>query len=107
AALVDEDVGGVAPAHQVLARARVAGDDDAPAAPLEVEAERRLDRVVLDEKRAHLDAAHVHEPALLDLRHADPGRLALAHVGAAHLDVPAEVVEELLDLPAGAGGTPD
>src|SRR5207245_9960285 len=74
-ALVDEAVDALRPAHEVLAGPRVAGDDDAPAAALEVEAVRRLHRVVLDEERAHRDAAGLDQPALLDLRHAHVRRL--------------------------------
>ena len=39
-----------------------------------------------------------HDLAFLDLGDLHEGRLALVHVGAAHLDVPVEILEELVDL---------
>src|SRR5215510_5326721 len=99
AALVDEAVHALAPADQVLRRTRVAGDDHAAAAALEQKAHGRLHRVVVHVEGAHGDSAHLEDLALLELSNGNTGPLALHHVMAADLDVPVEVVEELLHLP--------
>src|SRR5438477_21580 len=83
--------------------ARVTGDDQAAALGVEAIAEGRLDGVVLDEERRHAQAVALEDAALLDLGHLHAGRLALVHVRAPDLDVPLEVVQQLVDLAAGAG----
>src|SRR5262249_50128287 len=107
AALVDQAVDAVAPAREVLARARVARDDHRPAAALEPEAEGRLDRFVLDQEGADSHGAGLEDLPLLDLGDAHVRRPPLVHVRAAHLDVPAQVVEQLVDLALRPGGSPD
>src|SRR5262249_40225183 len=107
AALVDQAVDAVAPAHEVFARACIARDDDRPAAAVEAEAEGRLDRIVLDQERAHPNGPGVEDLSLLDLGDAHHRRPPIVHVRATHLDVPVEIVEQLVDLSLRAGRAPD
>src|SRR3972149_1665274 len=106
AAFVDEAVHALAPADEVLGRPRVARDHDAPAAALEAVAEGGLDGVVVDAEGAHRHAAGLEDLALLDLRHRHARALALDHVGAADLDVPAAEVGEPVHLSLRPGRPP-
>ena len=92
---------------RVLAGPRVAGDHQAPPLAVEAVAERRLDGIVLDQERGDLHAVAIEDLALLDLGDAHRRWLAVDHVPAAHLDVPVQVVEQLVHLPPRAGGAVD
>jgi hypothetical protein len=89
---------------KVLRGPRIAGDDHAPAPALEAIAHGRLHGIVIHREGAHRHPAHLEDLALFDLGDGHPWPLALDHVMAANLDVPVEIVEELVHLPPGAGG---
>ena len=99
AAFVDEAIHAAAPADKVLRRPRIARDGHAPAAALEAIADGRTDGIVVHGEGADRDPAHLEDLALLYLRHAHGGTGALDHVMPADLDVPVEVVEQLVHLP--------
>src|SRR5260370_40253937 len=77
AALVDQHVDALAPADQVLAGPRVAGDHDAAPAALEVAAGGGTDWVVLARERADRDAARLHDAPLLYLGDRHRARLRI------------------------------
>jgi hypothetical protein len=61
---------------------------------------------MVHEDSADRDAAHLEDPAFLDLGDAHLGRPAIADMLPPHLDVPAQVLEERLHLALGPGRVP-